>query len=71
MILDVGEFIKKKDTEEVYWIETIDKSTKTLELGEMNYSIVRGKVKWTKLYFTINFEDFYRDFEDVKTKVPF
>jgi hypothetical protein len=71
MLLEQGEFVKKKNTEEIYWIETIDKSVKALELGKMNCRIVGSQVKWEKIYFTITFEEFYKEYEDVKTKVPF
>ena len=62
MLLEVGEFVKRKHSNRIVWIERIDRYRDIIEIGKMNYE----DNEFVKTFVAMGIEEFYNKYEDLK-----
>ncbi len=65
ILLEIGEFIREKDTRKVVWIEKINKYDNTIEIGKMDGVIINGKIIYNKEFELVSRKDFYNRYIDL------
>ena len=65
MLLEIGEFIRERDTRKVVWIERINKYDNTIEIGSMSGTIIHGKMIYNKEFELVNKKDFYNRYTNL------
>lgn len=64
MLLEVGEFVKRKHSDRIVWIERIDRHRDIIEIGKMSYE----DGKYVKTFVALGTDEFYNKYEDIKEK---
>ncbi len=64
MLLEVGEFIKRKHSDKIVWIESIDKYRDIVTIGKMAYEDGR----YIKTFVAMGTDEFYNKYGDIKEK---
>jgi len=64
-LLEIGEFIRERDTRKVVWIEKINLREGIIEIGSMDCAIICGKPTYDKEFEIVSMKDFYDRYIDL------